>query len=212
MADSFADTIVKFFLPFFSAWGYFIIFSGIFLESIFITGWIAPGSTVLLLGSFYAAQGDLNISQVGMIAVFAAFLGDNVGYFMGTRYGDWLLNRYGDHKRLKKGLEKTKGYFQRFGGATVILGRMISGVDAFIPLFAGLGSMRYKKYIAYDIPGILLWVGILCTLGYLFGNNWEAIDNFLGYLGWSIFVLIIVIITVYFLVKRRRRTGQSLSR
>jgi len=102
-------------------------------------------------------------------------------------------------------LERTKGYFQRFGGATVLFGRMISGVDAFIPLFAGLGSMRYRKYIGYDIPGILIWVGMLCTLGYLFGNNWETIDNFFGYLGWSLLALIIVIVTVYYLVKRRRR-------
>lgn len=206
MADSFADAIVKFFLPFFSSWGYIIVFTGIFLESIFLTGWIAPGSTVLLLGSFYAAQGDLNIVQVGIIAVCAALLGDNVGYILGSSFGGRLLDRYGTHKRLKKGLEKTKGYFQRFGGATVLFGRMISGIDAFIPFFAGLGRMRYRKYIAYDIPGVLIWVGILCALGYLFGNNWEVIDDFFGYLGWGIFALIIAVITIYYLTNRRRKT------
>lgn len=209
MIESFADAVVNFFLPFFSSWGYVIVFSGIFLESIFLTGWIAPGSTVLILGSFYAAQGNLNLVQVAVTAFIAALLGDNVGYVMGSKFGDRLLDRYGKRKRLKKGLAKAKDYFRRFGGATVLFGRMVSGVDAFIPLLAGLGSMRYRKYIAYDIPGILIWVGMLCTLGYLFGDNWEAIDHFIGYAGWGFLALVIVVATAYYLVKRKRRTRKS---
>lgn len=206
MADSFVDSVVKFFLPFFSSWGYILVFSGVFFESIFLTGWIAPGSTVILLGSFYAAQGDLNIIKLGVIAVISALLGDNVGFFLGSKYGNWMLDKYGGHKRFKKGLETTKVYFQRFGGITVLLGRMISGIDAFIPLFAGLGGMPYRKYTAYDIPGILIWVGTLCTLGYLFGNNWEAIDNFFGYLGWGLLIIIVIVVAIYYLTRRRRRT------
>jgi membrane-associated protein len=205
MNASLADTILNFLVPFFSSWGYVIVFAGIFLESIFLTGWIAPGSTVLLLGSFYAAQGELNLAQIAVIGVLAAFLGDNAGFFLGARYGERLLRKYHDHKRLCKGLEKTQGYFRRFGGVTVLFGRMISGVDAFIPLFAGLGGMRYRKYIAYDIPGIFLWVATLCTLGYVFGDNWEVIDRFFGIIGWCIFALVLVASAVYFFVKRRRK-------
>jgi len=202
MTDSFIDAIVKFFLPFFSNWGYILVFFGVFFESIFLTGWIAPGSTVLLLGGFYSAQGDLNIIKLGIIAIIAALIGDNVGFFLGSKYGNRLLNKYGSRKRFKKGLETTRTYFQRFGGATVLFGRMLSGIDAFIPLFAGLGGMPYRKYVAYDIPGILIWTGMLSTLGYFFGNKWEVIDNFLGYLGWGLIVIIIVFITVYYLRKR----------
>jgi len=204
MNPSIADTIVEYFMPLFSTWGYLIVFGGAFLESIIVIGWVAPGTTVVLLGSFYAAQGQLNIFLVGLCAVLGAFLGDNVGYVMGWKGGDWVLDRYGERKRVKEGLRKTEDYFRRFGGATVLFGRMVSGVDAFIPFIAGVGSMRYRRYIAYDIPGILIWVSIPCTLGYLFGDNWEAIDNFFSYMGWGLLALLVVIILVYYLVKRRK--------
>lgn len=205
MNGSLANTILNFLMPLFSSWGYVIVFAGIFLESIFLTGWIAPGSTVLLLGSFYAAQGQLNIVSTAVIGVLAAFLGDNVGFFLGARYGKRLLDKYRDHKRMYEGLEKTQSYFRRYGGATVLFGRMISGIDAFIPLFAGLGGMRYRKYVAFDIPGIFLWVAMLCTLGYLFGDNWEAIDRFFGIIGWGLLALVLAAVAVYFLIKRRRK-------
>ena len=209
MNPSIADTIIEYFMPLFSTWGYLIVFGGAFLESIILIGWVAPGTTVILLGSFYAAQGELNIVLVGIVAVLGAFLGDSMGYVIGWKGGDWILNRYGERRRIKKGLGKTEDYFRRFGGATVLFGRMVSGVDAFIPFAAGVGNMRYRRYIAYDIPGILLWVGILCTLGYLFGDNWEAIDDFISYMGWGLLALLIAIIFVYYLVKRRKRRKEA---
>jgi len=205
MNSSIADAIVDFFLPVFSTCGYLLVFGGAFFESIFLTGWLAPGTTVVLLAGFYAAQGELNIVLVGICAVLGAFIGDNIGYFMGSVGGERLLDRYGDRKRLSKGLEKTENYFRRYGGATVLFGRLLSGIDAFIPLAAGLGSMRYRRYIAYDVPGILFWVGILCTLGYLFGENWETIGEIINYLGWGLLGLVIAAAAAYYLVKRRRR-------
>jgi membrane-associated protein len=210
MNPSVADTIVEYFMPLFSTWGYLIVFGGAFLESIIVIGWLAPGTTVILLGSFYAAQGELNIVLVGVCAVLGAFLGDNVGYVMGWKGGDWVLDRYGERKRIKEGLRKTEDYFRRFGGATVFFGRMVTGVDVFIPFAAGVGSMRYRRYIAYDIPAILLWVGILCTLGYLFGDNWEAIDNFLSYMGWGLLAILIAITLIYYLIKRRKKRKEAI--
>lgn len=212
MNPSIADAIVEFFKPLFSTWGYLLVLGGAFFESIFLTGWLAPGTTVVLLAGFYAAQGELSIIVVGVCAALGAFLGDNVGYFMGSVGGNRLLARYGDRKRLSKGLEKTENYFRRYGGATVLFGRLLSGVDAFIPLAAGLGSMRYRRYVACDIPGILFWVGILCTIGYLFGENWETIGDIINYLGWGLLGLVIAVAAVYYLVKRRRKRKAVVAR
>ena len=212
MAGSFVDEIVDFFLPLFTTWGYLIVFAGAFLESIFITGWIAPGTAVLLLGSFYAAQGGLNIFLVALFACLGAFAGDNVGYFIGVKGGEWLQTRYRSSRRLRRGIERTQGYFKRYGGATVLFGRLVSGVDAFIPVSAGIGGMRYLRYIAFDIPGIFIWTGILCSLGYFFGDNWETIDDFVGYIGWAVLGVVVLIFLVVYLLKRfaaRRRTVEE---
>lgn len=212
MTGSFADEIVEFFLPLFSSWGYLLVFAGVFLESLFFTGWIAPGATALVLGGFYAGQGELNIFLVSSAAVIGAYTGDSVGYLIGLKGGDWVLERYGHSKRLKRGLERTESYFSRYGGVTVLFGRMLSGIDAFIPLSAGLGGMSYRRYLLFDIPGIVIWTGIMVSLGYVFGDNWETIDDIINYLGWGLVGILVLVLAAAYLVNRwrkRRRSGSE---
>ena len=191
-------------MPLFSNWGYLIVFAGVFLESIFLTGWIAPGTTVILIGSFFAAQGELNIWMLWATSVVAALLGDNVGYFIGRRMGREVEERYDKKPRLRSGMQRSQRFFSRYGGITVLFGRMISGVDAFIPVTAGMNGMPHWKYMAYDIPGAMLWSGVFCALGYFFGNNWRTIDRVIDYFGWGMLGLILVAVIVLLLVRRRR--------
>src|SRR4030042_4971132 len=137
---SFVNRGIELLQPLFNNWGYLIVLAGVFLESIFITGWIAPGTAVLLLGSFYAAQGELNFVAILAVAVGGAILGDNVGFFSGRRLGRRVVEMYERHPRLKRGMEGSERYFDRYGGATVLFGRMVSGIDAFIPVTAGRGK------------------------------------------------------------------------
>ena len=209
MTASFIDRIVEVLQPLFSNWGYLIVFAGALLESIFITGWIAPGTSVILMGSFYAAQGELNLLLVWCISICAGLIGDNVGYFMGRKVGQGVVEKYGDRKRIKRGMELSGRYFSRYGGVTVLFGRMVSGVDSFIPLTAGLNSMPYGKYMLYDVPGAMLWAGILAGLGYIFGNNWHTIDKIISALGWGLLGVIAAIAAVAYLVYRRRKGRQA---
>ncbi|MDD3718022.1 MAG: DedA family protein [Actinomycetota bacterium] len=209
MDGSFIDRFLDWVMPLFSSWGYLIVFAGVFLESIFLTGWIAPGTTVILIGSFYAAQGELNVFMLWVTSVVAALLGDNVGYFIGRRLGRTAVERYNDKPRLRKGIERSQGFFARYGGVTVLFGRMLSGVDAFIPVTAGINRMPHWKYMAYDVPGAMLWSGIFCALGYFFGNNWRTIDNIINWLGWGLLGLIILLVAAWLLLRRRRKSGGS---
>jgi len=202
---SFANQLLDWLMPLFSNWGYLIVFAGVFLESIFLTGWIAPGTTVILIGSFFASQGELNIFMLWVTSVVAALLGDNVGYFIGRRMGREVVERYDERPRLRRGMERSQRFFSRYGGATVLFGRMISGVDAFIPVTAGMNGMPHWKYMAYDIPGAMLWSGVFCALGYFFGNNWRTIDRVIDYFGWGTLGLIVAAVVVLLLVRRRRK-------
>jgi membrane-associated protein len=197
-------------MPLFSNWGYLIVFAGVFLESIFLTGWIAPGTTVILIGSFFAAQGELNILMLWVTCVVAALLGDNVGYFIGRKMGAEAAERYNSKSRLRRGMLKSQGFFRRYGGITVLFGRMLSGVDAFIPVTAGMNAMPHWKYMAYDIPAAMLWSGIFCALGYFFGENWQAIDDVISWLGWGALLLAVLVVVVIVLVKRRKKSRESL--
>lgn len=205
MQGSFIDRILDLFMPLFSHWGYALVFGGVFLESLFLTGWVAPGTTVVLLASFYAAHGELNVFMVAATAAVAALLGDLVGFLIGSRLGIEVLERYGERPRLRRGMDKGQHYFRRFGAVTVLVGRMLSGVDAFIPLIAGLNAMPLWKYLRYDLGGISLWTALLVSLGYFFGANWRAIDRVIDALGWGLLAVLAVAVALHVMAGRRRK-------
>ncbi len=187
--------------------GYLIVFLGVFFESIFLTGWLAPGTAVILLGSFFAAQGYYNVVVVWVVALAGALAGDSAGFGIGLKGGDRLLKRYGDRWGLSRGVDRSEAYFKRYGGVTVIFGRMVSGIDAFIPVTAGLSRMPYSRYMLFDVPGAVLWTGILTALGYFFGDQWERIEGALQKLGLGSLVLLALVVTAAVgvrLCKRRR--------
>lgn len=206
MNASFMNKLVELLQPLFNNWGYLIISGGVFLESIFLTGWIAPGTAVILLGGFYAAQGDLNLIAVLTVAIVSAILGDNLGYFVGFKMGHRLLGRYESRARLKRGMETSERFFSRYGAVTVFFGRMVSGIDAFVPVTAGMSRMPYWEYILFDIPGVVIWVGAIFSLGYLFGNHWETIEQVIGWTGWGLLGIVVVMGGIVYLLHRRRRT------
>ncbi len=212
MNASFVNHLVELLQPLFNNWGYLIVLGGAFLESIFLTGWIAPGTAVILLGSFYAAQGELNFAAILIVAFVGSILGDNVGYFIGYKVGRSLLSRYGNHPRLIKGMEGSQRYFDHYGPVTVLFGRMVSGIDAFIPVTAGMSEMPYWKYILFDIPGAILWVSIIGALGYLFGNNWETIEEAINWFGWGLLGLVVLIAAIIYIIHRRRRNRATTAR
>ncbi len=212
MQGSFIDRLLDFFMPLFSYWGYALVFGGVFLESFFLTGWVAPGTTVVLLASFYAAHGELNVFMVAATAAVAALLGDLLGFLIGIRVGTEIVERYGQRPRIRKNMERGQRYFRRFGAATVLVGRMLSGVDAFIPLTAGLHAMPLRKYLGYDLGGISIWTTLFVSLGYFFGANWRTIDRVIDALGWGLLVVLAVALTLYALLGRRKKgetTGES---
>jgi membrane protein DedA with SNARE-associated domain len=210
LTSSVVDQLLDWFMPLFSNWGYLIVFVGVFLESIFLTGWIAPGTTVILIAGFFASQGDLNIWMIWVTSVVAALLGDNVGYFIGRFTGKRVMERYQERPKLPGGLERSQRYFARYGGINVLFGRMISGVDAFIPLTAGTSGMPHWKYMAYDVPAAMLWSGVFCALGYFFGESWQTIDKVISWLGWGALCLIVLVVAAILVFRHRaKKRGQA---
>jgi membrane-associated protein len=209
LSGSFINRLLDWLMPLFTNWGYLIVFTGVFLESIFLTGWVAPGTTVVLIAGFFAAQGEMNIFMAWATAVVAALLGDNVGYFIGRRMGREVVERNKDKPRLRHGMERSQRFFTRYGGVTVLFGRMISGIDAFIPVTAGINGMPHWRYMAYDVPGAMLWSGLLCALGFFFGENWHTIDKVVNWLGWGTLGILVLIVVIFLLARRYRKGRQS---
>jgi membrane-associated protein len=89
-----------------------------------------------------------------------------VGSYFGPRVFQWENSRWFN----KRAFEQAHGFYEKYGGITLVAGRFMPFVRTFAPFVAGVAQMNRSRFIFYDVVGALLWVGGLTTAGYLFGN------------------------------------------
>jgi membrane-associated protein len=159
---------------------YFILCLIIFCETGLIATPFLPGDSLLFAaGAITFKTGILNIWILIPLLFIAAILGDNVNYFVGNKLGTKLFDMKGLNKILKREyLTRTEHFYEKHGGQTIIIARFIPIIRTFAPFVAGLGNMKYSKYISYCIVGGMLWVTLLTLAGYYFGQIPIVRDNF----------------------------------
>src|SRR5205823_4438634 len=131
----------------------------------------------------------------------AAIAGESIGYWLGRRYGLRLIRRLPLLNRLEKTLEQSEDFFRRHGGKTVAIGRYATAAGAFVPFTAGMGRMRYGRFLLFDVPAIVVWATGITLFGYLAGRNLAFIDRVLSRFGWTVLGLIVVFVAGRFLWK-----------
>ena len=151
-------------------WIYLLLFVIVFCETGLVVTPFLPGDSLLFVaGALWAAAG-MDVHALMGTLIVAALLGDNcnfwVGRFLGPRVFRWEGSRFFD----RKALDHTHAFYERHGGKTIILARFLPLVRTFAPFVAGIGRMRYPRFIGYSIAGALLWVVSLTYAGYFLGN------------------------------------------
>ena len=157
---------------------YGILFLIIFMETGFVVTPILPGDSVLFAAGALAASGMLNIYGLLGLLMFAAIAGDNVNYNIGKFLGKKVVNKENPKFIKKEYIERTNSYYDKYGGKTIIIARFIPIVRTFAPFVAGIGAMKYKKFVKFDICGGVLWVGLVTLVGFFFGNIPVVENNF----------------------------------
>ena len=104
------------------------------------------------------------------LLIAAAILGDSVNYWTGSILGPKIFR--GENVRFlnRKHLERTHEFYERYGGKTIILARFIPIVRTFAPFVAGMGKMTYRRFMAYNIIGGVVWIAFFLLMGYFFGR------------------------------------------
>ena len=159
-------------------WVYLILFVFVFCETGLVVVPFLPGDSLLFAAGALAAKGIMNIKLVYVIFACAAILGDTVNFEIGRFIGPKVFGQEKIRFLKKEYLDKTKDFYDRHGGKTIIIARFIPIVRTFAPFVAGIGDMRYFKFISYNFIGGLLWVSLFVFAGYKFGNMPAVKNNF----------------------------------
>jgi membrane-associated protein len=168
---------------------YVILFLVIFAETGFVFTPFLPGDSLLFAAGTFAALGSFNVNILFVILAVAAVLGDTINYWIGHFIGVKLFDRY--PRILKKEyLDRTHKFYEKHGGITIIIARFIPIVRTFAPFVAGIGSMSYSRFIAYNIIGGVAWCALFVYAGYFFGNISFVKNNF------SVVIITIVFISI----------------
>lgn len=158
--------------------GYAGIFSTIFFESGFFFGFFLPGDTLLFTVGFLSSGGILHFwfSLIGIM--ISTFLGSIAGYFFGKRVGHRIFFKKGSLLFDPENLEKTKHFYEKYGNWTVFLCRFVPFVRTFAPILAGVGEMKFKTFMKYNIWGAIAWPLAITSVGFFFGNQFKSIHQY----------------------------------
>jgi membrane-associated protein len=195
----------------YGVWTYVILVAIIFCETGLVVTPFLPGDSLLFAaGTLSAALGTLNIHLLFVLLWIAAVVGDSVNYAIGAAIGPrafsgkiWLLNQ--NH------LERTRQFYEKHGGKTIILARFVPIVRTFAPFVAGVGAMNYGRFLLYNVVGGLAWVGGFLYLGYFFGNIPVVKENFSFVVLGIIFVSILPIVYEFVMARRRPKVDETVT-
>ena len=177
-----------------ASYGYAGLFVLVGLESL---GLPLPGETALVTAAALAALGHLSIYGVVAMAVAAAILGDNGGYWIGRTGGIALVRRYGHFLHLTDAhLERARRFFERHGPKAVFFGRFIALLRTWAALLAGAGHMPYGTFMLYNALGAACWGSVFGSLGYVFGRNLPQLEHYIGQASLATALLVALVVAL----------------
>ena len=192
----------------YGGWTYAILFLIIFMETGFVVTPFLPGDSLLFAAGTFAALGSLDPILLFFLLFVAAILGDTVNYWIGSVVG---LRAFEKERRFlnREHLEKTQRFFEKHGGKTIILARFVPIVRTFAPFVAGVGTMKYRYFVLYNIIGAFLWTSLFIFGGYFIGNIPVVKDNFEIVIMAIIFISVLPMVVEYINSRRERKHLES---
>ncbi|HEX4595544.1 MAG TPA: VTT domain-containing protein [Bryobacteraceae bacterium] len=178
-----------------SGWvGYAMLTGIVFAETGLLVGFVLPGDSLLFTIGVVAGAGELNLVVIMLLLICATMLGDWSGYLLGRRAGPAIFNRPDSRFFKQEHLQRTKAFYEKHGGKTIIYAKFVPIIRTFAPFVAGVANMRYVRFLSFDIFGGVGWVLSMTILGYLLGEVAIVRRNFEKFVLLIIFVSLLPVI------------------
>src|SRR3990172_2185897 len=175
--------------------GYTVLVAIVFCETGLLVGFFLPGDSLLITAGRLAAGGTRGILWVDVPL--------SGGPRLFPRETSLLFNR--------RHLIRTREFYERYGGKTIVIARFVPIIRTFAPVVAGGGQMRYARFVFYNVFGGIAWVASMTWAGYLLGSVIPNISSYVHVVVGAVIVLSVVPIAVEVLRARRRGAASGVS-
>ncbi|MBP2702760.1 VTT domain-containing protein [Microbispora sp. RL4-1S] len=173
-------------------------------ETSLLVGLLVPGdAAVLLFGTTVGTPWQY--AALIAAAALGAMMGETIGYLIGSRYGTAVrysrLGRRLGEGRWARAEEVARG---ESGGRALIATRFVPVLHSMVPVIAGTLGMPYRRFIAWEAAGCLVWAATYLGIGALAGTALRAHGSQMGYAASAVLVALILTVTAVSRKVRRR--------
>jgi membrane-associated protein len=171
--------------------GLFGLAAIIFSETGLLVGVFLPGDSLLVTAGLLAARGYLNVYALAPLLTVAAICGNSVGYFIGRASGPRIFSRENSLFFNKKHAIRAHEFYEKYGRKTIVLAQFMPIIRTFAPVVAGVGGMRFRQFITFNIMGAVLWIWSMVAIGFFLGSYIPGIDQHI-----EIVIAIVIFISI----------------
>jgi membrane-associated protein len=171
--------------------GYIGLFAIIFSETGLLVGFFLPGDSLLVTAGLFAARGQLDIVLLIILLSIAAITGNATGFMIGLKAGHALYSRPQSRWFRRDHLIKTREFYEKYGGITIVLAQFIPFARTFAPVVAGIAEMKYRRFAMFNVFGAIFWVSSMTLTGYFLGRAIPGIEHHIEYV-----IIVVVLISV----------------
>ncbi len=165
------DQLIQLLSTVLTGWaGYAVLFLIVFAESGLLVGFFLPGDSLLFTVGIVCGAGKLQIGAIIAMLVIASIAGDGIGFLLGNTLGYGLFRNQNSKIFRREYLDRTRAFYEKHGGKTIIYAKFVPIVRTFAAFIAGVGKMHYARFLTFNIVGAIGWVTLMITLGYTLGN------------------------------------------
>ncbi|MER0243381.1 DedA family protein [Streptomyces sp. HSW2009] len=166
-----------------------------------------PSEVILPLTGFAAGQGVLSLASALFWTTAGSLVGALVLYWIGALFGRERMHALWAKLPLVKpsDLDRTEEWFAKHGTKAILLGRMVPIFRSLISIPAGVERMRLPVFMLLTTLGSFVWNAVLVLTGYWLGDQWDAVETYVGFLSKAVLVVVVVSIVAFVVVRFRNR-------
>lgn len=186
--------------------GYAALCGIVFAETGLLVGFFLPGDSLLFTVGVVCGAGDLNLPLIMVLLMCAAITGDNVGYFLGRRAGPVIFSHPKSRFFHPDHLVKTRQFFERHGGKSIIYARFVPIIRTCTPFVAGVARMRYSRFLGFSVVGGAGWIVFITLAGFSLGQVTFIRQNFEKVV---LLIIFLSLLPVFFELLKARRVANN---